>query len=56
MKNFDFGKVKPYIFPIVMGIVTIIGGINEVNANKRNEALEEKLDALNQKLEDKEEA
>ena len=56
MKKFDFNEVKGYLIPIIVGLVTIVSGISEKNAQKRNEELEKKLDDLNKKLEEKEKA
>ena len=42
--------MKGYVFPVVLGVVTIISGINEKRSNDRNLELEKKLDALNEKL------
>ena len=51
MKNkINFKDLKGYVFPVVLGVVTIISGINEKRSNDRNLELEKKLDALNEKL------
>lgn len=53
MKKIEFGKLKGYIFPIIVGVVTIISGINDKKSADRNAELEAKLDALNEKLDKK---
>lgn len=50
MKKIEFGKLKGYIFPVIVGVVAIISGINDKKSADRNAALEAKLDALNEKL------
>lgn len=50
-KKFDFG----YVLPVLAGVVAILTGINEKRAQDRNNELEQKLDALNKRLEEKEE-
>lgn len=49
-KKINFNDLKGYVFPVVLGVVTIISGISEKKANDRNLELEKKLDALNEKL------
>lgn len=51
-KKFDFRVVKDYALPVAIGIFTIISGISEKQAQKRNIELEQKLDTLNKKLEE----
>lgn len=46
----DFGKIGSYALPVLMGIGTIIAGINEKKASDRNQELEQKIDELNKKL------
>ena len=51
-KKFNFEIVKDYALPVAIGIFTIITGISEKKSQKRNIELEQKLDALNKKLEE----
>lgn len=53
-KKVNFGDLKGYILPVLVGVVTIITGINEKKANDRNAELEKKIDSLNAKLEESE--
>ena len=54
MKKIDFGSLKGYVLPVIVGVVAIATGIQDKKTADRNEELEKKLDPLNSKLNDKE--
>lgn len=49
-KKFDFETLKDYAFPIILGIVTIVSGIEDKKRDKRSEELAEEIKSLRNEL------